>query len=196
MTSDSWDDFAADWDTDPDAREYAACAFSSWQRRVSPLISNLADIRVLDFGSGTGLLTEKFAPICRQVVAVDNSAQMIDVLDSKITEAGIDNVTSLVATVDDKSIADNQDLLSGFGLVVASSVCSFLPDFEATLCYIATTMNPGGVFVHWDWMDDMPSNTIQSTFSKAGMNCIAVEKEFEMKSTNGSKAVVMGIGQL
>ena len=196
MTSDAWDDFAADWDTEPDVQTYANCAFKSWQRRVSPLFPNMAEIRVLDFGCGTGQLTEKLAPLCQRVVAVDTSPRMVELLNRKIIETEVKNVTSLVATIDSESIAENRGMLGQFSLVVASSVCSFLPDFEATLCHIATIMEPGGVFVQWDWLDDMPSNKIRNAFSGAGMNCVRVEKEFMIDGKNGSMAVVMGIGQL
>ena len=196
MASDTWDDYAADWDTEPDVREYSEYAFSSFQHKVAPLVSNMPEIRVMDFGCGTGLLTEKLAPLCQCVVAVDTSTRMIEVLDNKIAKAGIKNVTSLVATIDSKSIKKNRDILGQFGLVVASSVCSFLPDFEATLCHIAAIMKPGGVFVHWDWMDDLPADRIRNAFSGAGINCLTIEREFAMNGRNESKAVVMGIGKI
>ncbi len=53
MTADSWDDFAADWDKEPGVRKYADMAFESWQRKAAPLISSMAETRVLDFGCGT-----------------------------------------------------------------------------------------------------------------------------------------------
>jgi len=82
MTADSWDDFAADWDNEPDVRKYADKAFESWQRKAAPLISSMAETRVLDFGCGTGLLTEKLAPLCQHVVAVDTSVEKIRLANS------------------------------------------------------------------------------------------------------------------
>jgi 2-polyprenyl-3-methyl-5-hydroxy-6-metoxy-1,4-benzoquinol methylase len=196
MTADSWDDFAADWDDEPDVRKYADKAFESWQRKAAPLILSMAETRVLDFGCGTGLLTEKLAPLCQHVVAVDTSVEMIGVLKRKIIEAGVKNVTPLVTSIDSKAITEYRDTLGQFGLVVASSVCSFLPDFEATLCHIVTAMKPGGMFVQWDWLDDMPAEKICDGYAKAGMICISVEKEFDLADKGGSMTVVMGIGKL
>jgi SAM-dependent methyltransferase len=196
MTSDTWDEFAKEWDSEPDVQMYSNLAFGSWQRRVLPLISDISKTRVLDFGCGTGQLTEKLSPLCEYVVAVDTSRRMIEILNSKIVETGINNVTSLVSTIDPKSIAENRHTLGQFGLVVASSVCSFLADFEVTLRHIAATMNSGGVFVHWDWMDDMPFDKVRSAFSGAGMKCLRVEREFTIGDRNESMAVVMGIGKL
>lgn len=196
MPTDTWDDFAAGWDAEPDVQQYADKAYESWQRRVAPLIGNVSEIRALDFGCGTGLLTERLAPHCHEIVAVDNSVGMIDVLDRKIAESGLGNVSTLVATIDQTSITAYPNLLSKFDLVVASSVCSFLPDFEETLCHIATIMNPDSIFVHWDWMEDLPIDTVRAAFTKAGLNCLRIDKEYEMTGRNGPASVVMGMGQL
>jgi 2-polyprenyl-3-methyl-5-hydroxy-6-metoxy-1,4-benzoquinol methylase len=196
MPTDTWDDFAAGWDAEPDVQQYADKAYESWQRRVAPLIENISEIKVLDFGCGTGLLTERLAPLCHEMVAVDTSVGMIDVLDKKMAKGGPGNISSLVATIDHASIAASPYELSKFDLVVASSVCSFLPDLEATLCHIATIMNPNGIFVHWDWIDDLPIDTVRGAFVKAGLSRLRIDKEFEMTGRSGPMSVVMGIGRL
>ncbi len=94
------------------------------------------------------------------------------------------------------AISEYRDTLGQFGLVVASSVCSFLPNFEATLCHIGSIMKPGGIFVQWDWIDDMPAEKIRDAFTKAGMSCISVEKGFDFGGKDGPVTVVMGIGKL
>ncbi len=63
MTQNSWDEAATGWDTRADTRLYAERAFESWNRKIAPLVSYLTESRVLDFGCGTGLLTEKLAPL-------------------------------------------------------------------------------------------------------------------------------------
>jgi len=196
MPTDTWDDFAVAWDTEPDVQQYADKAYESWRRRVAPLIENVNGIRVLDFGCGTGLLTARLAPLCHEIVAVDSSVGMIDVLDKKIAASGSGNVSTLAATIDHSSIKANPNLLSKFDLVVASSVCSFLPDFKKTLCDIATIMNPDSIFVHWDWLEDLPVDTVRAAFSNAGLNCLRIDTEFEMAGRNRPASVVMGIGQL
>jgi SAM-dependent methyltransferase len=190
MPTDTWDDFAATWDAEPDVQQYADKAYESWQRRVAPLLEKVSEIKVLDFGCGTGLLTEKLAPICNEIVAVDNSVGMIDVLDRKIAGSGSGSgpgpgsVSTLVATIDHSSIMANPNVLGNFDLVVASSVCSFLPDFEETLCHIATIMNPGSIFVHWDWLEDLPIHTVRAAFVKAGLKCVRIDEEFAMTVVN------------
>lgn len=196
MTCDRWDEFAEGWGDNPDVLAYANHAFDSWQSRVLPLIENVSDVRVLDFGCGTGLLTSKLAPICQHVVAVDSSTKMIEQLNSKIFKADISNVTTLASSIDATSILQHRDFLGRFDLVVASSVCGFQADFESTLVDIASIMTPAGIFVQWDWLESMPSDKIRSAYSRAGIACLRAEAEFSMRVDNASMAVTMGIGRL
>ena len=66
MPTDTWDDIAASWDAESDVQQYADKAYESWQCRVAPLIENVGEIRALDFGCGTGLLTERLALHCHE----------------------------------------------------------------------------------------------------------------------------------
>ena len=196
MPSDKWDDFAPDWDSRSDVHQYADHAFESWNRRVAPLVENMREMNVLDFGCGTGLLTEKFASQVNSVVAVDTSVKMLNVLKGKIRASGLTNVKAIVTTISPDSIASDPALFSDFDLVIASSVCNFLPDYEETLCTIARTMKPGGVFVQWDWIDDMPADRIRRAYDRAGLKYVSIGEEFAMDGDNAPMQVIMGIGQL
>lgn len=195
MSASEWDDFATDWDTDTDVRDYAAKAFASWEAKVAPEIARLSDCRVLDFGCGTGLLSERLAGRCGRVIAIDSSPKMIEVLERKIERSGAGNVVASVATVDDKSIASDPLLAEKFDLVVASSVCSFLPDYEVTLRALASLLVAGGRFVQWDWVSDMPEGRIREAFDAAALVERFIGQAFCMESREGSAAVVMGVGQ-
>lgn len=196
MPTDKWDDIAPDWDSRSDVHLYADNAFDSWNRRVAPLIEDMREINVLDFGCGTGLLTEKFASQVNSIVAVDTSVNMLHVLKGKLRASGITNVNAIVTTINSDSVASDPELLSDFDLVIASSVCSFLPDYEETLCTIVRTMKPGGIFVQWDWIDDMAVDRIGRAYGKAGLKCVSIGEEFAMDGENGPMQVIMGIGQL
>ena len=78
---DSWDDCAPSWDEDELVREYSEKAFSSLLNKLRDPLSTAS--RILDFGCGTGLLTEcilKHFPSL-QVVALDASPKMIEVVE-------------------------------------------------------------------------------------------------------------------
>lgn len=196
MTASEWDAHATDWDANEDVRVYSEKAFESWKSRVVPLVAELSKSRVLDFGCGTGLLTKKIATHCGHVVAVDTSPKMIEVLNRKVLQMGIENVVGLNIAINAETIRNNPVLANQFDLVVASSVCSFLPDYEATLRELSTILSPGAYFVQWDWMADMPAQRIRSAFKASGIIEQYVDQAFAMTLEGESMPVVMGIGQL
>ncbi len=196
MTQNSWDEFATDWDTRADTRLYAERAFESWNRKIAPLVTDLTESRVLDFGCGTGLLTEKLARHCGHIVAVDISAGMINVLQRKVVDKHIDNITPLVTAIDSAAINENPELSEKFDLVVASSVCSFLPDYDATLRDLSSALKPGGLFVQWDWLSEMPIERIRGAYETSGLINLGVEQAFVMTMEDESMPVVLGIARL
>jgi 2-polyprenyl-3-methyl-5-hydroxy-6-metoxy-1,4-benzoquinol methylase len=195
MTASEWDEFAIDWDVNADVRDYSEKAYAAWAEKVAPAVRDLPQIRVLDFGCGTGLLAQKLAKQCGQIVAVDSSPKMIEVLEKKIEESGTNNILTLVATVDNQSFGDHPLLSAKFDIVVASSVCSFLPNYEETLCSLSTFINPSGWFVQWDWISDMPEERLRKAFEASGLAVRSVGQAFSIESREGSAGVVMGVGQ-
>ena len=107
---DPWADEAAGWDDNPAVVAYADAAFASLEAAM-PLAR---DMRVLDFGCGTGLLTERMAPHVSEVVAVDASPAMIEVLASK----GLPNVTHAAVIWTPETIATDPLAEEPFDLIV------------------------------------------------------------------------------
>lgn len=191
--SDSWDDYAQGWDDNPDVIQYAQLAFDSLVKRY-----DVAGLTILDFGCGTGLLSEKLAEAGAQVVSVDPSTKMIEILANK----KISQVQVLACEISPQTIAAEPLLSNDFDLVVASSVCTFLPDFRTTLASIASLLKPEGVFVQWDWMssDANPNfgfdrQTLLQAYERAGLSLVDVAKGFTLTSNKGSMDVIMGIAQ-
>ena len=191
--SDSWDDYAQDWDNNPDVIQYAQLAFETLSQRY-----DVSGLKVLDFGCGTGLLSEKLAQAGAHVVSVDPSIKMIEILVNK----KISQVQVLACEISPQTIAAEPLLSNDFDLVVASSVCTFLPDFSITLASIASLLKPEGVFVQWDWMssDANPNfgfdrQTILQAYERAGLSLVDVAKGFTLTLNKGSMDVIMGIAQ-
>lgn len=192
--SDSWNDYAQGWDDNPDVINYSKLAFDSLCQRY-----DVAGLKVLDFGCGTGLLSEKLSQAGAHVVAVDPAIKMIEVLASK----QLNKVDPLACEISD-DIINKEPLLSvsEFDLVVASSVCIFLPDFVTTLKALASLLKPSGVFVQWDWMssDANPDfgfdrHTLLDTYKAAGLSLVDIEKCFSITSEKGAMDVIMGIAK-
>ena len=190
----TWDEAAATWDTDEVTRAYAAAAFASLERLLATEATSLDGARVLDFGCGTGLLTEQLASRCSAIDAVDASQSMLAVLAAKIEREGWQHVRAL-AEVPAES--------APYNLVVCSSVCAFLDDYPAEVSRLAEGLRPGGLFMQWDWeldpADDEPfgmtRDGIRSGLTGAGLEVIQVETAFSVPIGEHTMRPLLGVGR-
>jgi len=187
--SDNWDEYAEEWDSNDDAISYANKAFKSLIDQV-----NLSGLDVLDFGCGTGLLTEKISPHASKVVALDSSSKMISVLINK----NLPNVTTVPEQLSEDSINKNASLQNRFDLIVASSVFGFLPDYESTLTLLKSLLVPDGILIQWDWLSPskdadfgLSEEKIESTYRETGFKLISMTKPFSLTSSKGTMSVLM-----
>lgn len=118
---------------------------------------------VVDFGCGTGLLTEAMRRLQKtqdsKFICIDAAPAMIQAVQDKIKSGGWDNVQAYAValanyeTADDKVKQAINALKRTVDLVVASSVMSFVPteDLPATMKVLGEMLKPGGIFCHSDW---------------------------------------------
>ena len=187
--SESWDDYADEWDLNPDVIRYAENAYKTLIRNI-----DITGLNILDFGCGTGLLTEKMATTAEQVIALDNSARMIDILTAK----NIRNVNTLTIDLATADLKSYPSLMQKFDLITASSVFSFVEDYAATISKLKTLLAPNGRLIQWDWYSDgdgsgFTPDTIENAYQQAGYNPMKIEKAFELNSEHGSMSVIMAI---
>ena len=191
--TESWDDYADGWDGNEAAIAYAGKAFASLREVVE-----LEGLRIFDFGSGTGLLTEQMAAHAERIVALDPSPKMAAVLKGK----NLTNVDAIVEEVTEDTLQRRPDFVSGFDLVVASSVCAFLPDYEATLGLLQRLLKPDGLFIQWDWLTSsehqgvgFTESQVAAAFQQVGLTILSVSAPFSLESEGGESKVVMGVGR-
>ncbi len=147
----TWDERAAGWDENEAVHAYAGAAFACLRRLHHDGRFNLDGARVLDFGCGTGLLTEQLAPRAEWVLALDTSAAMVQVLAAKVEQLGWSNVDAIAASVNSAHHERPELFALPFDIVVSSSVCAFLDDYAGTVRTLTSLLKPGGSFVQWDW---------------------------------------------
>lgn len=140
-----WDAYAADWDDDAAARAYAEHALESLASLAAATGFGIDGVVACDFGCGTGLLTEPLAARCARVDAVDTSPAMLDVLDRKARRLHLDNV---------RLLEELPPAPGAYGLIVCSSVLGFVDDYPGMVTTLVDRLEPGGLFVQWDWESD------------------------------------------
>jgi len=194
----SWDDEAATWDTQPAVRAYSKAAFQSLQRVLMERGSNLTGARVLDFGCGTGLLTEQLAAEAERVMAVDVAQAMVAVL----REKNIGNVEPVCGLLNEL-IESGSLSMGAFDLITCSSVCSFLGDYPAAVAQLAALLAPDGLLLQWDWeledgADDamgLSRSAITAALSAAGLTDLSVGVGFTETVEGFVMAPLLGVGR-
>jgi phosphatidylethanolamine/phosphatidyl-N-methylethanolamine N-methyltransferase len=98
--------------------------------------------RVLEVASGTGLVTLAIATSGARVIATDYAETMVAILEKRVRDAGLSNVTCERA---DLSALRFQS--GAFDAVVAANVLHLVPDLDAALASLRRVLRPGGRLV-------------------------------------------------
>ncbi|MEQ9638678.1 MAG: class I SAM-dependent methyltransferase [Alphaproteobacteria bacterium] len=104
------------------------------------LMRDRADARVLDLGCGGGHVTFNVAPLVRDVVAYDLSAEMLDVVGRAAAERGLANVTTRQGAVEALPFDDGE-----FDVVLSRFSAHHWTDLDAGLREAARVVAPGGM---------------------------------------------------
>ncbi len=187
--SNEWDEYASEWDTDKSAQLYASLAFNEVKKAYS-----VKGKRIFDFGCGTGLLSEALAPEADLIVALDGSPRMIDVLKQK----NLPNVEPIASFLSEELIQTSALFSEKFDMIVASSVCSFLPDYEGTAVLFSKLLAPDGVFIQWDWIAQQKESDfglspkcVEVALTEAGFVDVEISQPFTISSNKGDMPVLM-----
>jgi len=100
------------------------------------------DMRVLEFGCGTGSTAITHAPHVAHIQAIDVSSKMIAIAQRKADAGEVDNVTFEQSTIE---VFDAPD--ESFDVVLGLSILHLLSDKEAAIAKVHRMLKPGGVFV-------------------------------------------------
>ncbi len=100
------------------------------------------DVRVLEFGCGTGSTALVHAAHVAEIDAIDISSEMIAIAQAKADEAGVTNVRFSVGDLESLAAPDNH-----YDAVLGLSVIHLLTDRPGALAAVRRALKPGGVYV-------------------------------------------------
>ncbi|MGI3037974.1 class I SAM-dependent DNA methyltransferase [Vibrio diabolicus] len=186
-----WDGLAKNWESNPATEQFAQSVFEQLQQ-----LTQLDGIKVLDFGCGTGQLSQRLSPMVKDIVALDASEAMIEELDKK----ELANVEPVVDALSRGLVAQHPAFRGQFDLVVASSVLAFVEDLDASLKISHSLLNHGGYFVHFDWIAESEQDGFTLAKSKralkdAGFTEVESQHVFDIASDGKTMSVLMGLGR-
>ncbi|PKR77398.1 class I SAM-dependent methyltransferase [Halalkalibacillus sediminis] len=97
---------------------------------------------VLDFGCGTGLITNEIAKYVKEIHAIDTSSKMIGIAERKAKERQIQNID-----YDHVDIFDDRFVESSFDVILASYVLHLLEDEHMVIQRMKELLKPGGLLI-------------------------------------------------
>lgn len=135
LGAEHFDSHARAWDEDP-AFIDRATQIAAGIRAAVPLRD---DMRALDFGCGTGLLSFPLRQSLGHIILEDASPGMLQVVKEKIAAQQIANMTPRLAEPTVAGLPDER-----FDLIYSSMVLHHIPDTAAILRTWHGQLNPGG----------------------------------------------------
>ena len=129
------------------ARNYDASLRWVLGRPLPPMLELTSEAvrgkrRVLEVAAGTGIVTAAIARTSDAVVATDYAAAMVDVLEQRVEDAGLRNVTCEQADIYALPYSEGE-----FDAIVAANVLHLVPDLPAAIRSLRKVTKPGGLFV-------------------------------------------------
>lgn len=100
------------------------------------------EMRVLEFGCGTGSTAIEHAPFVSHIDATDSAENMIQIARRKAIEAGVENITFTSTTLKAFAAADDS-----IDVVLGLNILHLMADWQDTLVEVQRILKPGGAFV-------------------------------------------------
>lgn len=130
-----FDSMAPTWDENP----YRVALARAVAQTIIDNIPLNGQMEAMDYGSGTGLVTLYLRPHVAGIVAADSSQGMLDVLQQKINDAGITNVSTMPLNLE----SDLPPQMA-FDLITSSMTIHHIADPAALINIFSNMLCNGG----------------------------------------------------
>lgn len=162
MTENRFDKAAGDWDKEKRRIELA--------RDIAAGITELAlntDMQAMEYGCGTGLVGLELAPRLGSLIAVDTSPGMLEILQAKISEQGITNVSPSLLDLHRDTFSQK------FDLIFSAMTLHHLNDVGTVLTKFCECLKTGGLLALADldeedgsFHQDNPEGVVHHGFNR------------------------------
>ncbi|ABZ95498.1 Methylase/methyltransferase [Leptospira biflexa serovar Patoc strain 'Patoc 1 (Ames)'] len=148
--------------------------------KLEPVLLEISNKTLLDFGCGTGLLGIPLTSLYKEVILSDGSKVMLDVVDSKIKAKEIQNA---------KTIAPNDLAKSGalpVDHILMSLVLLHIPNTKQILETIHSYLKPGGTLylIDFDENKKVSHPKVHSGFKQIALMELLKEVGFQTVSSS------------
>ncbi|MCG3419964.1 class I SAM-dependent methyltransferase [Oceanobacillus jordanicus] len=143
-------------------------------KEVKSELPNSKSKSLLDYGSGTGLVSLELIDLVDSVVLVDSSKQMTDVAQAKINKRGINNATAVYSNFTQETPTLKADI------ILTSLVLLHIPDTKKILQQLFQVLNSGGklIIVDFDKNDKISHPKVHNGFTHEEMKNYLTEVGF------------------
>jgi 2-polyprenyl-3-methyl-5-hydroxy-6-metoxy-1,4-benzoquinol methylase len=133
-----FDAAANTWDDDPKRRARTMILAEA----VRGAVELAADVAVLEYGAGTGLLSHQLAPHVGSITVADASPGMVEVARTRIEESGHSHVRAVRLDLTSDPVPEER-----YGLIVSVMAMHHVRDVPAVLAAFHRLLEPGGSVV-------------------------------------------------
>ncbi|MEC1523910.1 methyltransferase domain-containing protein [Neobacillus niacini] len=143
--------------------------------KVKPELRNSKSKSLIDYGSGTGLISLELSELVDSILLVDSSQQMLEVAKAKITHKGITNSNVLYSDF----TLETPELKAE--IVLMSLVLLHIPDTKKILQELFYILNNGGklLVIDFDKNDKINHPQVHNGFSHEELKKILSEVGFK-----------------
>jgi len=126
---------AAEWDNNPIIWDRAK-VIANEIKRLIPLSRKM---NALEFGAGTGVTSFILKDSLKEITLMDNSSEMVKVMDNKIKVSGVKNLKTLNINLEEVEYKDVK-----FDLIFNQMVLHHITDIDKIIAKFYNLLNPDG----------------------------------------------------
>ena len=136
MSLERFNQLASSWDAKPERVQGAMSFVDRIKEYINKDISNAS---LLDYGSGSGLVSFGFANDVEKIIGLDFSSGMVDTYNQKAKKIGFTNMEASVHNIDTESLDINQ-----FDIVVTNMTMHHISDTLEFIKKLSSSLKQGG----------------------------------------------------